>query len=49
VPAPPAAIGLILAKNLSHHERGGGICLALAPGVGELRSSGGEGGRRREA
>ena len=48
-PAPPAAIGLLLATNLATMDEGAGVAWRLPRGAGELRGSGGKGGRRCEA
>jgi len=48
-PAPPHAIGLLLASNVFIMDKGAGVAWRLAQGVGGLRGSGGEGGRRYEA
>jgi len=48
-PAPPAAIGLLLALNLATMDKGAGVAWRSPRGAAGLRGSGGEGGRRCEA
>ena len=48
-PAPPAAIGLLLATNLGAKDKGARVAWRLPRGAGGLRGSGGEGGRTCEA
>jgi len=48
-PAPPAAIGLLLATSLATMDEGAGVAWRLPRGAGGLCGSGGAGGRRCEA
>ena len=48
-PAPPAAIGLLLATSLAIMDEGAGVAWRLPQGAGGLRGSGGGGGRGCEA
>jgi len=48
-PAPPAAIGLLLARSLATMDEGAGVAWRLPRGAGGLCGSGGAGGRRCEA